>query len=665
MSSDGHVSDHGRQAVDSIEEFDNMELDSYEDEDLNTSRDHHAKQSEKIIERDEGSDSGAIAGEGRESGDERDLSVDVALRNAVPKKANALVDGAELEAESELPEEQVPPSHQVSPGGSEGTPDDADSPSPTQSRLEVTTPIDLEGSGEDRRCLKRKSAVGESGSVSINGDTDFRPVKKAKGSFNRKYLDLLNKDIEHAASQYIPHFHDPPGERMRESQVGMTVWTALEKEHFFEALGRLGRDNTAAIARRVRTKDEMEIRQYLKLLQDGLAHLQQQRNFSPLRLADFPAAVELSHECCLALEDAADTIAMRQNQSENVAEERKHGSNWLVSQDNYQDLAEDEMGEDASKTASVLKIRRWLSMPCRFFMNAPTVEGNWQSVEGDTPSIRFTALEDFHSVALTLTRRLLAASLYMATSRIRAERRYRPELLNIVRTMDVHAAALSLGLATKRPRLTDTARRLGLLVYTNLPKRNEDSETEPMSYEAVETALGAKRDRGVSDVRGQLERIALSSNVSPVSSPLSAESEDGDGHWEDDSANEADSEEEEEEDLKADIDEAILYSAVDPPAKPTRHRKLLVRRIKAEQIQDEYADAADAHASYQEEVRMWDLLGKEPPQTLQKPKPKPDAPLPYGSRTLQPLETIYTVGKDWREKTHVISEWEARYQGMI
>jgi hypothetical protein len=509
-------------------------------------------------------------------------------------------------------------------------------------------------SAQQARPRKRKSPEGP------HTNTDFRQLKRAKGFFNRVYLDILNEDIAHAVAQYVPLGRETKDERISlpSSQIGTVTWTPTEKERFFEALGRLGRDDSPGIARRIRTKGDVEVRQYLRLLQDGLAQRRQQNELDPLELADFPAAVELSHECCEALDKAADSLALRQETFEQTTEQHKHGDDWLITQEGCMDASQDEAVDDVLMPESVLNVQNWLKLSERLFMNGTSEESNWQSVDGDPPSIKRSTLEDFYSVALTLTRRLVSATLFTASSRIRSESGYKPEIQSEVRKKDVRAAALSLGLRTeKQPVLAGTARRLGLHVYEHPPRpREEEDEMTMMPYDAVEHALGMNVHRNISDIRQRMQRIELSSDDEAVSHPAPAHSEvDTDSVGSDEDYLSDGDEDEEEEDIKAEADEIMLYSAVDQP-QTKRDRETLFRRIKAEREQETYADAMDAQATYQEERRMWEeVLWRHPPHPLV----DPGLP-PAGRRMKVSVGAAYSVGRDWRAHTKVVSEWEYR-----
>lgn len=662
MSSDGHVSDHGRQVVESIEDFDDvklggMESSGEENKVVGGPIYESASQDRSFAKHEKSSDGEAASDDVDDSSDESNSLEDITKSGNKISRTKHRISDDEYEPDDEdgLSKERIPPSYQVPPGDSEYSAEDTDSTTSSRSSPGREIPR------HEQNSRKRKSPTGGPDLGLMESATDFRPLKKARGALNRAYLDLLNEDIQHAASQYAPVGDEQFDKRkeLPDSQIGMCIWTSMEKERFFEALGRLGRDNVAGISQRVRTKGEMEIRQYIRLLQDGLSHRRQQNRLEPLELADFPAAVELSHECCQALEDMADHIATKQENFESTAEERKHGSGWLVSQHNHKDLAEETTEKDTTEVANVFRTREWLALSERFFMNAPSEDGNWQSVDGDTPSVRLTTLQDFHALAVTLTKRLVASSLYVATARIRAEYGSSSSQRRSVRVKDVDAAAMSLGLLLQKPPLTGCVRRLGLSVYEEPPKPFEHDEREPMPYSAVEDELNMDGQQNVSRLRHQLGRIALSTDPSSASSDSSTGSESEPESDQGKRGSSADESESEEEEVKEEANEAILYSAADPPL-TARGRQALLRQIKAEKAQERHADMVDAQASYQEETHMWDMLGKQPPEALVDPGP------PSSSRKLKlSVDASYSVGVDWRAKTRVTSEWEALYQKIV
>lgn len=551
------------------------------------------------------------------------------------------------ETGSERPEEDDEPSLDgVLPEGHAAISEDDEPPSDEQAQ-----------STQRNHSRKRKSPLDEP----YWDAADSRPQKRATGSFNRAYLDLLNEDIMHAASRYVP-LTSHLGDKRRElpaSQIGMTVWSSAEKERFFEALGRLGRDAAPGIARRIRTKGEMQVRQYMKLIEDSIAQRQQFDQLPPLVLADFPAATELSHECCQALEEVADSLSLRQDHFETTLEQEKHGNKWIVSRDTCKHMAEDETKDHAWETVDIFNVPKWLTLSERFFMNSPSEQGNWQAMEGDTPSVRLSTLTDFRSLALTLTRRLVAASLFTAGSRVRAERGSRPYIEEVVKDKDVHAAAISLGLSTRKPPLMKTIRKLGLQVYEEDPPDllEEGLGQETLSYQAVEDALadiGPQPDASCGRRPG--ERMLLSSDEDSLSSDSAADTgTDSELSNHGGRADGADGGPDA--DVAAEANEAILYCGIDPP-QTKRGRQALFRRIQAEREQEAYADAVDAQAGYREEACMWAMLTQQPS------RPLVDPGTPAVLKRLSAKQSVdagYLVGRNWRAHTKRTSEWEAGY----
>lgn len=690
--SDDRVSDHGRQIVESIEPIDDIAMydaDSLDDEHQEMGAtalypprqrvvkqepvsDDELEESEDSRNKSESPEAAADPGPGLASNkiDDSDGGHLTFKANKHQKKhqrhdghrgrkvARVKHPKVTSEDEDELPPSQLPPSYQVplgiqreSSSQTSGSTDD----NLGGSQIEEVLSSKRSTPSKEKSRKRKKSTYGAAPEAT-NDIRETQPVKKTKKSVNRAYLDMLNQDIEYVASQGCLTDHERADGRavLPSSQIGLTLWSSMEKELFFEALGRLGRDNTAGIAERIGTKGEMEVRQYLKLLQDALTNRRRQNEFEPLGLEDYPSAMEISNECCQALDEVADSIAAKQERAEVAEEEHKLGPHWLVSQENCKTL-EAEVKEDTSKSAGIFRTKEWLSLSERFFMNAPVAQGNWQAVDGEAPSIRLTTLDEFQSLVVTLTKRLIAASHYMAMTRIRSESGYNQEVRAFVKSKDVQAAALSLGIATQKAPLTGCVRRLGLSVYENPPKPDDDNEMESMSISDVEVALGIEGLRNVSHIRRQLGRIALSDNSS-LSSDSSMESAvESEEESEDKSSTDEGESQGEEEDIKAEANEAIFYSAVDPP-QTKRDRQALYRRIRAEREQERYADAVDACQSYQEEMKLWELLGQPPPEDLI----DPGSP-PAGRKLHLSVDIGYSVGKDWRAQTRAISEWEAQY----
>ncbi|KAI2619959.1 hypothetical protein GGR54DRAFT_647595 [Hypoxylon sp. NC1633] len=370
------------------------------------------------------------------------------------------------------------------------------------------------------------------------------PSKRQKGPFNARYLSLLNSEISNATpgSQFSsspnpqPPSSPPSSPPLEPSQLGAIPWTSTEKTAFFTALSRLGRDNASAIASRIGSKSVLEVQQYQSLL-SAAARARDSDAGKRVRMAqapDIPAAAELSTELNLALERAADGIAERQEAHEQAVEQARWGAGlWLVTgpiarilelrfrdaatrrsasvsdsapnlRSNPDPDARPGSGDIETETASdplppfaeLFHLRNWLWLSERVFMNSTVVpDGNWRSVSGgvgmsgeenDTPSIRATALADFHLLAVSVTRRLVCATLFVAGSRVRAKqggssggrgRRIRTKA--VVKARDVQAALASVGMKeNSREFWAKAARRLRLDVYDNDDDDEGEGESE-------------------------------------------------------------------------------------------------------------------------------------------------------------------------------------------
>ncbi|KAL7627633.1 hypothetical protein AAE478_001826 [Parahypoxylon ruwenzoriense] len=325
------------------------------------------------------------------------------------------------------------------------------------------------------------------------------PLKRQRATFNPKYLSLLNEDITDAASGVARGFSgDGDDYVLGDTQVGAVTWTAAEKRTFFSALGRLGRDDAPAIAARIGgSKSALEVRQYLVLLSEAERVRREdhdenggRRHKAAIRPVDVPAAVEVGAELCVALEEAADGVALRQEAHEAAVEQKRWAGRWLITpplaqvldRQHHQHQREQQgvSSNDLPPFAELFPLRSWLQLSERVFMNSSVADGNWRSVsqedpvpvpvpESQPPSIRATALADFHALALSVTRRLVAAALFVAGSRLRAKQagdRRKSRTSAVVKAKDVQAAAASVGLKeNNREFWARAARRLRLDVY--------------------------------------------------------------------------------------------------------------------------------------------------------------------------------------------------------
>jgi hypothetical protein len=512
---------------------------------------------------------------------------------------------------------------------------------------------------------------------------DPRPFKRRKAPLNHAYLGLLNEDILDAAAQFTPHAwdSDSPAAELGPSQIGLVYWTSAEKTLFFEALARLGRDDVAGIAARVRTKTEFDVMAYMALLQQGQRQRVQEKRqrgrgavgaaAGVVVPADLPAAVEISQACVAALEEAADALALRQEAYEETVEKKRWGQDegfWKIGKGNLREL--EKARPPAMSSVGFFRVHSWLRLAERVFMNSSVEEYNWRCVaeEGSSPEIRATTLEDFHALAVSVTRRLVAATLYVAESRVRAKRKVVACTAMRVTPKDVEAAALSLGLkANTRDFWAKCARRLRIDVVDDevdgrVVRRDEDG---PMSYDEVERALGVEPEAGKGEdapvePQSSEEEEDLDHDAAPLSDaesidlgPRLEESSDG-GDLLDREETEA-----ERKAIDFEMNELLVHSALEYP-NTKRARDALRKRIRAARDHEAYADALDARASYYEERRLWAMLNRNPPVALTRVEVPTEPRKPKG--TVEELIAGFsrTPGsQDWKSRLEIVpSRWE-------
>lgn len=475
----------------------------------------------------------------------------------------------------------------------------------------------------------------------------YRPFKRQRGELNFVYLELLNKEIQDAAQQ--SSFGDqefPPA-----SQIGLTSWSAPEKQNFFEAVARLGKHKLLGIATKIGSKSVAEVSHYLNFLQEACDLRQQQVSRSILELAEYPAAVEISQQCCHAQEEAADEISLKQEAREELREQNRWGDVWDVTPKVAKKLSRDVHGQDANSNdvpqfAQLFHSSKWLELSARMFMNSSVTGNNWNSIDGEPPSMWATTFDDFHSLAISVTRRLVQTTLFMAMSRIRARNAMGRKVRDMVQLQDAEAAISSLNMAVKSTESwIKSARRLRLDVYEDPPERDEEIDEERMTYEEVEQALSGEgaagpRRQAQPDTPFSTQHSHDEDEEESLSDVLSGSSR----------STSPTNEEEREIDMEA--MEVLEYSVVDIRADKAT-RKALRACIAIDRQKERQAEETDQYASYKAELEMWNVLQKKPPMELPK-KHDPGPP----RRSNQSLDSFYPSGRDWARKLLYYSEWE-------
>lgn len=511
-------------------------------------------------------------------------------------------------------------------------------------------PPDLEDIGSPRRHQrKRKSSFPKSAN-----ESRVNRAKRLKSYFNNDYRELLNADIGDIISGEIgSDQHSLPG-----SQIGSSIWSTVEKGTLFSALDRLGRDDVAGIAKRIATKSELEVQDYIQLLESGMKQRRNYRSHAEelLSTLDFPAAVEISPECCALLERAGDSIAVRQDLDEERVEKNKWGDLWLINSDVCRQIdqsrkeegGEEEM-EEILPAANLFNIKKWIELSQRVFMNAKPSqpEDSWYGLaeSGETPAIRATAIEDFHSLAVSITQRLISTTLFCTMSRLRARGSNKVKHSEVSKE-DVEAAVNILRLKKNSQQFwIKCARRCNLEVINDeedADASDDDGHDQIMTYQEVEQALtstDAASSRAQS--RSKSETRPATATPTSVSRPSTAVSK----------AEQAPTQE----------DDTDSLSSFGLPSSPSlnpnfsqsaRAQKLASEYLAFSEAQDAEMETLDQRASKEEEIKLWEVLKASPPSEINlEIEDGGEEKRVYSSR-------VEMEEPNWRERTEFWSAWE-------
>ena len=476
-----------------------------------------------------------------------------------------------------------------------------------------------------------------------------RKDPKADQLYNDGYRKLLNDNIQEVLES--PFVEE--SEMLQASQIGLTNWSPLEKSAFFHNLSRCGKDDIHRLAMQIGTKSEMEVRVYMQFLQTAAVdHQLHDRKHQLLAVSDLPAAAEVSEECVIALGEAAEALRRLQNRREKRVERRKHGELWRLNSETAswvdERLAEgDEAQAEVLRllpAADLLNLQHFVKLSSYVFMNSTTWEDNWQSIalKHESPSLMYTAFSDFHTLAVSLTKRLMQTSLYFAMSRRRATDKSKTRIKRVVKRRDVVAALQVLGMVTdSKAHWIGIARRCKLDVFESLKRRTRTGQGEKLSYEIVEKTLHggkASKDRFEAYQTAGMETASepKASNLSSlyVDEPTSSSSVD--------SSSEADME----------VETLLNDAKVSLNNKGSRARKRQRTEERLEKDQDDYTELLDEQANLYEEERLWQILDREPQTKLNPNKVTiPKRPIVV-RKVAQDLE-------DWRTWLDYKNEWEA------
>ncbi|CAF9912025.1 hypothetical protein IMSHALPRED_010680 [Imshaugia aleurites] len=472
-------------------------------------------------------------------------------------------------------------------------------------------------------------------------------LKRLKSSYNDDYRGLFNSTVKEIASNKSSETDN----LLKESQIGVTLWSPDDKEAFFRALARRGRQDIRGIAADIGSKSDSEVYVYSDMLYK--AAVDQQIHESRKNMLDtsrLEAALDVHGDCCAALDLAAEALsALEQNEVERV-EKNRHGdlavltpriARWLEGWVQAPEGDNEELSEQIP-AASLLNLMNFLALSKQFFMNSVIAEDNWRSYTGRktrSPSIMYTAFSDFHALSISITQRLVQASLFFAMSRLRAmsaSGHYTPR--SHVRRRDVTAALNVLDMKTDAKVFwARTARKCNLRVYDKVRHRKvfgkrysyaevekilsssiiSDTDSPELTAEDTSTSRFQK-GRTLTDFSASASESSTSSNsMSIVADESSALSNDED----------------------------YSVTPLDPTKKQDHNEE------GHDQLRDTYAEVLDLQASRNEEHRLWGILGEDPAMKME----PVDVKLP---KALFPPRKDKEELVDWKDWVDYAGEWE-------
>jgi RNA polymerase I-specific transcription initiation factor RRN5 len=510
--------------------------------------------------------------------------------------------------------------------------------------------------------VKREAPQGSS--AALEDQSDSKAIKiaatpKANPETLRSYCDLLNANT---AEALVPSEDIGPN-ALQPSQIGVSFWTTKEKHNLFTVIQSHNPGDLAALSESIGTKAEPEIKAYILLLQEGVRELDAKatQQFGP---ADVPAAIETSCDLLGAEENLAAVVEGRTKAVEEAREKQKWGEkSWLIDEDaataienrygspdegNIQDGATEANHAKADRTDSdllsseqLLKASSLLQLSRSLFMNSTNPEMNWHTISEEEeshrrPAIRRTAFDDFHNLVVSLTRRLMQASLFQAMSRLRASSD--PRLLPHVNGFDVIAARETMGLKTNRPEYWAAAvKRCGVEVYSD-SKKWRDQEGRKGTKNGVKLSEDELRAELGVLLPDEAENVA---NTLDAEGDDSAESSDSDAYTVASSSG------------HSDYDDSGAEVAVDARGRILTDRRRPLSPSSFCRAEKRYLERVDRHIAEDLDIEYRDVLGLQ--VTNHKRTRKPG--FPYKQADIEPRP------RDWRAVAQYEAPWE-QPQGM-
>jgi RNA polymerase I-specific transcription initiation factor RRN5 len=308
-----------------------------------------------------------------------------------------------------------------------------------------------------------------------------------------------------------------------------------------------------------------------------------------------------------------------------------------------------------------------LTLSKHLFMNRsdsfPSPWPHWSHYTSELatePSLYRTAFNDFHSLVVSLTKRLVQTSLMQTTSRLRAQRsRNKKGRLPMVRPRDVYTAIDALGMKRNgSERWRGVPRRCGLRVITSklTPQGKHAKEMREVPWDEVERAMSPTAGTEVetsTEPEGFKSRAARSGTPLPMQNLTISDSDD------DHIAEHTEVTDDDDSDYSEPLDGEEVGPSVRhaPQSENTTDRddSIASRSVTEEPLSKlNTIEDFDWEASRIEERALWKTLDMQPAITNH--SRKFDGELEdVDNKT---IEKITTAADDWRQYQEYRAPWE-------
>lgn len=518
---------------------------------------------------------------------------------------------------------------------------------------------------------------GRSGSEELSEPED--PDKLLEERFEA--LNQLHEDIQpHSLEAYakllteVEKDCDPTNvkeddELLNVTRDGVVEWTATEKEILYNVLDRKGFNGIKDIAIAIGTKSELEVLEHLRVVQKTIREQLNQRRLKFITTVEIPAAAEFSEDYCAEEGKYARYLALQENIQHAHDSKLLYADYSIIRETEAQALANADINTplkgDLNRAVGLLNMPTWISLSKDFFMNfgGEMEDNHWTKIaetDEETPSIAADAIMDFSALAISLTRRFIQSTIFMAESRIRTMDRI-SEAPRDVKYADVKNALEVMGLKRKRPSFVDIVRRNRIAIGAFAPQRLH--ATQAVSYDQAEEVLGYG-DKEFYKAAHTLEHGTVSNKETDI------RTDENELDYMDEAEDEAEEEfeiehEENDEDMHNDGQTEPSHPATSQnPELP--HPETSEDHQLAEDQEEEQADNIDHERSRQEELRLWQMFAKPPPPSLLIPiiplvtQPKAETDDEKDDLALHGVHERRTQEDivNWRDRTLYHGEWE-------